>query len=106
MVFSPWTGDVAPLDKIVTLAEKYNANLMVDDSHATGFMGEGGRGTPTLFGVVDKVDILNTTLGKALGGASGGLSSGSKEIVEVQRQKGRPVPVLQPQLRLPPLVGR
>ncbi|PWU93323.1 putative 2-amino-3-ketobutyrate coenzyme A ligase [Trypanosoma cruzi] len=83
-------GDVAPLDKIVTLAEKYNANLMVDDSHATGFMGEGGRGTPTLFGVVDKVDILNTTLGKALGGASGGLSSGSKEIVEVQRQKGRP----------------
>ncbi|EAN83442.1 putative 2-amino-3-ketobutyrate coenzyme A ligase [Trypanosoma cruzi] len=83
-------GDVAPLDKIVTLAEKYNANIMVDDSHATGFMGEGGRGTPTLFGVVDKVDILNTTLGKALGGASGGLSSGSKEIVEVQRQKGRP----------------
>ncbi|KAF5222796.1 putative 2-amino-3-ketobutyrate coenzyme A ligase [Trypanosoma cruzi] len=83
-------GDVAPLDKIVALAEKYNANIMVDDSHATGFMGEGGRGTPTLFGVVDKVDILNTTLGKALGGASGGLSSGSKEIVEVQRQKGRP----------------
>ncbi|EKF39653.1 2-amino-3-ketobutyrate coenzyme A ligase, putative [Trypanosoma cruzi marinkellei] len=83
-------GDVAPLDKIVALAEKYNANIMVDDSHATGFMGEGGRGTPTLFGVVDKVDIINTTFGKALGGASGGLSSGSKEIVEVQRQKGRP----------------
>ncbi|RNE95764.1 putative 2-amino-3-ketobutyrate coenzyme A ligase [Trypanosoma rangeli] len=83
-------GDVAPLDKIVTLAEKYNANIMVDDSHATGFMGEGGRGTPTLFGVVDKIDIVNTTLGKALGGASGGLSSGSKEIVELQRQKGRP----------------
>ncbi|ESL06430.1 2-amino-3-ketobutyrate coenzyme A ligase [Trypanosoma rangeli SC58] len=83
-------GDVAPLDKIVVLAEKYNANVMVDDSHATGFMGEGGRGTPTLFGVVDKIDIVNTTLGKALGGASGGLSSGSKEIVELQRQKGRP----------------
>lgn len=83
-------GDVAPLDKIVALADKYNANLMVDDSHATGFMGEEGRGTPTLFGVADKVDILNTTLGKALGGASGGLSSGCKEIIEVQRQKGRP----------------
>ncbi|RNF22013.1 putative 2-amino-3-ketobutyrate coenzyme A ligase [Trypanosoma conorhini] len=83
-------GDVAPLDKIVALADKYNANIMVDDSHATGFMGKGGRGTPTLFGVVDKIDVLNTTLGKALGGASGGLSSGSKEIVELQRQKGRP----------------
>ncbi|KAH9597094.1 Aminotransferase [Trypanosoma melophagium] len=83
-------GDVAPLDKIVALAEKYSANIMVDDSHATGFMGEGGRGTPTLFGVVDKVDILNTTLGKALGGASGGLSSGCKEIVDLQRQRGRP----------------
>ncbi|AAZ13370.1 2-amino-3-ketobutyrate coenzyme A ligase, putative [Trypanosoma equiperdum] len=83
-------GDVAPLDKIVQLAEKYNANVMVDDSHASGFMGPGGRGTPALFGVIDKVDILNTTLGKALGGASGGLSSGCKEIVDLQRQKGRP----------------
>ena len=83
-------GDVAPLDKIAQLAEKYNANIFVDDSHATGFMGEGGRGTPTLFGVADKIDILNTTLGKAMGGASGGLSSGSKEVVSIQRQKGRP----------------
>eukprot|EP00388_Colpodella_angusta_P043442 GDKK01059521.1.p1 GENE.GDKK01059521.1~~GDKK01059521.1.p1 ORF type:complete len:146 (+),score=24.37 GDKK01059521.1:2-439(+) len=65
-------GDVAPLDKIVALAEKYNANIFVDDSHATGFMGPKGRGTPSLFGVSDKVDVLNTTLGKALGGASGG----------------------------------
>ena len=83
-------GDVAPLDKIAALAEKYNANIFVDDSHATGFMGPGGKGTPALFGVQDKVDILNTTLGKALGGASGGLSSGSKEMVALQRQRGRP----------------
>ena len=83
-------GDVAPLDKIVALAEKYQANLFVDDSHATGFMGNSGRGTPSLFQVEDKVDVLNTTLGKALGGASGGLSAGSKEIVALQRQRGRP----------------
>lgn len=83
-------GDVAPLDKIVRLAEKYRANIFVDDSHATGFMGAGGKGTPTLFGVADKIDVLNTTLGKALGGASGGISSGSKEIVALQRQRGRP----------------
>jgi len=83
-------GDVAPLDKIVQLAEKYKANIFVDDSHATGFMGAGGKGTPTLFGVADKIDVLNTTLGKALGGASGGISTGSKEIVALQRQRGRP----------------
>ena len=83
-------GDVAPLDKIVVLAEKYGANVFVDDSHATGFMGKGGRGTPTLFGVADKVDIVNSTLGKAMGGASGGFCSGSKEIVMLQRQRGRP----------------
>jgi glycine C-acetyltransferase len=83
-------GDVAPLDKIVALAEKYNANIFVDDCHASGFMGPGGRGTPSLFGVQDKIDILNTTLGKALGGASGGLSSGSAEMVALQRQRGRP----------------
>lgn len=83
-------GDVAPLDKIVALAEKYNANIFVDDCHASGFMGPGGRGTPSLFGVQDKVDILNTTLGKALGGASGGISSGSAEMVALQRQRGRP----------------
>eukprot|EP00331_Platyophrya_macrostoma_P035770 CAMPEP_0176442362 /NCGR_PEP_ID=MMETSP0127-20121128/21762_1 /TAXON_ID=938130 /ORGANISM="Platyophrya macrostoma, Strain WH" /LENGTH=405 /DNA_ID=CAMNT_0017827345 /DNA_START=32 /DNA_END=1249 /DNA_ORIENTATION=- len=83
-------GDVAPLDAIVRLAEKYKANIFVDESHATGFMGPGGKGTPSLFGVADKIDIINTTLGKALGGASGGLSTGSKEIVALQRQRGRP----------------
>ena len=83
-------GDVAPLDKIAALAEKYNANIFVDDSHATGFMGPKGRGTPALFGVEDKIDVLNTTLGKALGGASGGCSSGSAEMVALQRQRGRP----------------
>lgn len=83
-------GDVAPLDKIVKLAEKYKANIFVDESHATGFMGPGGKGTPALFGVADKIDIINTTMGKALGGASGGLSTGSKEIVALQRQRGRP----------------
>jgi glycine C-acetyltransferase len=83
-------GDVAPLDKIVDLAEKYGANIFVDDSHATGFMGKGGRGTPTLFGVADKVDIVNSTLGKAMGGASGGFCASSKDIVMLQRQRGRP----------------
>lgn len=83
-------GDVAPLDKIVALAETYKANILVDESHATGFIGDGGRGTPALFGVDDKIDIINTTLGKALGGASGGVSCGCKEIVELQRQKSRP----------------
>lgn len=83
-------GDVAPLDKIVALAEKYDANVFIDDAHASGFMGKGGKGTPTLFGVEDKIDIINSTLGKALGGGSGGFSSGCKELVALQRQKGRP----------------
>ena len=83
-------GDVAPLDKIVTLAEKYDANLFVDDSHASGFMGPKGRGTAAMFQVQDKVDIINSTLGKALGGGSGGFSAGCKEIVSLQRNKGRP----------------
>jgi glycine C-acetyltransferase len=83
-------GDVAPLDKIVALAEKYGANIFVDDAHGTGVYGKGGQGTPTLFGVADKIDILNSTLGKALGGASGGFSSGCKEMVMLQRQRGRP----------------
>lgn len=83
-------GDVAPLDKIVALAEKYDANIFVDECHASGFMGPGGRGVPALFGVSDKIDIVNGTLGKALGGASGGFSSGSAEIVTLQRQRGRP----------------
>ncbi|CUI15245.1 2-amino-3-ketobutyrate coenzyme A ligase, putative [Bodo saltans] len=83
-------GDVAPLDQIVRLAEKYKANIFVDESHATGFMGPRGAGTPALFNVQDKIDVINTTFGKALGGASGGCSSGTKAIVDIQRQRGRP----------------
>ena len=83
-------GFVAPLDQIVALAEKYRALVMVDDSHAVGFVGETGAGTPELFGVRDKVDIVTGTLGKALGGASGGYTAARAEIVEILRQKSRP----------------
>ncbi len=83
-------GDLAPLDKIVELAEKYNAMVFLDDSHASGFIGKTGRGTHEHFGVVGKLDIITTTLGKALGGASGGCVSGRREIVELCRQKARP----------------
>jgi glycine C-acetyltransferase len=83
-------GDLAKLDKIVELAEKYNAMVFVDDSHATGFIGKTGRGTHEHCGVVGRIDIITTTLGKALGGASGGCVSGRKEIVEMCRQKARP----------------
>lgn len=83
-------GDLARLDTIVELAEKYNALVFVDDSHASGFIGKTGRGTHEHFGVVGKIDIITTTLGKALGGASGGCVSGRKEIVELCRQKARP----------------
>ncbi len=83
-------GDLAPLDKIVELAEKYNAMVFLDDSHASGFIGKTGRGTHEHFGVVGKIDIITTTLGKALGGASGGCVSGRREIVEMCRQKARP----------------
>lgn len=83
-------GDMAKLDEIVLLAEKYDAMVFVDDSHATGFIGKTGRGTPEFFGVRDKVDIVTTTFGKALGGASGGCVSGRKEIVAMLRQRGRP----------------
>ncbi len=83
-------GDLAKLDKIVELAEKYNALVFVDDSHSSGFIGKTGRGTHEHFGVVGKIDIITTTLGKALGGASGGCVSGRKEIVEMCRQKARP----------------
>ena len=74
-------GNFAPLDKIVALAEKYDAMVMVDDAHASGFIGENGRGTAEHFGVLGKIDIITTTYGKALGGASGGCVSGRKEIV-------------------------
>jgi glycine C-acetyltransferase len=83
-------GDLARMDKIVELAEKYNSMVFIDDSHASGFIGKTGRGTHEHFGVVGKIDVITTTLGKALGGASGGCVSGRKEIVELCRQKARP----------------
>jgi glycine C-acetyltransferase len=83
-------GYVAPLDQIVELAERYDALVMVDDSHAVGFMGPKGAGTPELFGVQDRVDIVTGTLGKALGGASGGYTAARAEIVEMLRQRSRP----------------
>jgi glycine C-acetyltransferase len=83
-------GDLAKLDQIVALAEKYNSMVFLDDSHASGFIGKTGRGTHEHCGVVGKIDIITTTLGKALGGASGGCVSGRKEIVEMCRQKARP----------------
>ncbi len=83
-------GDLAKLDKIVELAEKYDAMVFVDDSHASGFIGKTGRGTHEHCGVVGKIDIITTTLGKALGGASGGCVSGRAELVELCRQKARP----------------
>jgi glycine C-acetyltransferase len=83
-------GDFAPLDRICDLAERYDATVMVDDSHSTGFMGPRGRGTPEHFGVRDRVDIITSTMGKALGGASGGFTSGRKPIVEYLRQRSRP----------------
>lgn len=83
-------GILANLPAICDLADKYDAMVMVDDSHAVGFMGERGRGTPEHFGVSDRVDIITGTLGKALGGASGGYTSASKAIVEWLRQRSRP----------------
>ncbi len=83
-------GFVAPLDKICDLAEKYNALVMVDESHATGFIGKTGRGTVELKNVMHRVDIITGTLGKALGGAMGGFTTGKKEIIELLRQRSRP----------------
>jgi glycine C-acetyltransferase len=83
-------GDIADLGRICDLAEKYDALVMVDDSHATGFVGARGRGTPEYCGVMGRVDIITTTFGKALGGASGGCIAGRAEIVEYLRQKARP----------------
>src|SRR5712691_1440212 len=83
-------GYVAPLAEICDLAEKYDAMVMVDDSHAVGFVGPTGRGTPELHGVTNRVDIVTGTLGKALGGASGGFTSGRQEIVDLLRQRSRP----------------
>jgi len=83
-------GTVANLPVICDLAEKYDAAVMVDDSHATGFFGPTGRGTPEYHGVADRVDIITSTLGKALGGASGGFTTGRAEIIELLRQRSRP----------------
>ena len=83
-------GDLAALDRIVDLADRYDAAVVVDDSHATGVLGAKGRGTPDHFGVADRVDLITSTLGKALGGASGGFTSGRLEIVELLRQRSRP----------------
>jgi len=83
-------GYLAPLDQICALADRYDAFVMVDDSHAVGFVGASGAGTPELFGVRDRVDIVTGTLGKALGGASGGYVAARSEIVQVLRQRARP----------------
>jgi len=83
-------GDIARLDEICDLADKYEALVMVDDSHATGYIGPGGKGTPAYHGVQDRVDIITTTFGKALGGASGGCVSGRAEIISLLRQRSRP----------------
>jgi glycine C-acetyltransferase len=83
-------GDVAPLAAICDLADRYDALVMVDDSHATGFFGPTGRGTPEHCGIADRVDVVTSTLGKALGGASGGFTTGRREIVELLRQRSRP----------------
>jgi glycine C-acetyltransferase len=83
-------GDLARLDRIVALADRYDAAVVVDDSHATGVLGTGGRGTPDHFGVAGRVDLITSTLGKALGGAAGGFTSGRREIIELLRQRSRP----------------
>ena len=83
-------GYLAQLDRICELAERHDALVMVDDSHAVGVVGPGGRGTPEHHGVIERVDIVTGTLGKAIGGASGGYVSGRREIVELLRQRSRP----------------
>ena len=83
-------GQIAKLDEIVYLAEKYDAMVMVDDSHATGFIGDEGRGSAEYFGVMNKIHVYTSTLGKAIGGASGGFTTGKKEIIDLLRQRSRP----------------
>lgn len=83
-------GDLAKLDRIVELAERYDAAVAVDDSHATGVLGPKGRGTPAHFGVAKRIEIVTSTLGKTLGGATGGFTSGKAEVVELLRQRSRP----------------
>src|SRR5574341_642417 len=83
-------GDLARLDRIVELADRHDAAVVVDDSHATGVLGPCGRGTPAHFGVADRVEVVTSTLGKTLGGATGGYTSGRAELVELLRQRSRP----------------
>jgi len=83
-------GTIAQLDRICDLADNYNAIVMIDESHSSGFLGKTGRGTHEYRGVMGRIDIITGTLGKALGGASGGFTSGKKEIVEMLRQRSRP----------------
>lgn len=83
-------GTLAPLDRICEVADRFGALVMVDDSHATGFVGDAGRGTPERFGVADRVDVITSTLGKALGGAAGGFTAARREIVALLRQRSRP----------------
>ena len=83
-------GDLAQLDRIADLADRFDAAVVVDDSHATGVLGTRGRGTPDHFGVADRVDLITSTLGKALGGATGGFTTGRKELIELLRQRSRP----------------
>ena len=89
-LFSRWTARSRIWHAICDLAEKYNALTMIDDAHATGFLGKTGRGTHEYRGVMGRIDIITGTLGKALGGASGGFTSGRKEIVDLLRQRSRP----------------
>jgi glycine C-acetyltransferase len=83
-------GTIAPLAQICELADRYKALVMVDDSHASGFIGRTGRGTPELHGVQSRIDVMTSTLGKALGGAAGGFTTGRREIIEILRQRSRP----------------
>jgi glycine C-acetyltransferase len=83
-------GVVAPLDQITALAKKYNALVHIDECHATGFLGKTGRGSAEVHGVMDRIDIFTGTLGKALGGAVGGFTTGRKEIIDMLRQRSRP----------------
>ncbi|MDF0674113.1 MAG: glycine C-acetyltransferase [Nitrospira sp.] len=83
-------GDPAKLDRIVELAERYDAAVVVDDSHATGVLGPHGKGTPAHFGVADRIELVTSTLGKTLGGATGGFTSGKAEVIELLRQRSRP----------------
>jgi len=96
-------GDIAPLDKITELKKKYNAFSFVDECHGTGVFGTTGKGTPELFDLEAEVDIITSTLGKALGGASGGYTAGPREVIDVLRNKGRPY--LFSNSIAPPIVG-